>query len=56
MKWDLARAGWIRAHLPEIDDPARRGLVERFLDLFEAEVVPTADAIAVEARTLMGGR
>ncbi len=41
LKWDLARAGWIREHLDEIDDRARRSLVERFLDLYEAEVVPS---------------
>jgi 4-aminobutyrate aminotransferase-like enzyme/Ser/Thr protein kinase RdoA (MazF antagonist) len=40
LKWDIARAGWIRAYLQHIPDPSRRGLVERFLELFEAEVVP----------------
>ena len=40
LKWDLARAGWIRGYLQHIPDPSRRGLVERFLELYEAEVVP----------------
>lgn len=40
LKWDLSRALWIRAHLHEIGDVARRALVERVLSLFEAEVVP----------------
>jgi 4-aminobutyrate aminotransferase-like enzyme/Ser/Thr protein kinase RdoA (MazF antagonist) len=39
-KWDLARAGWIRGYLQHITDPARRALVERFLSLYESEVVP----------------
>src|SRR6266478_6984947 len=29
LKWDLARAGWIRAHLQHIGDAARRGLWRR---------------------------
>jgi 4-aminobutyrate aminotransferase-like enzyme/Ser/Thr protein kinase RdoA (MazF antagonist) len=41
LKWDLSRAGWIREHLDEIDDPGRRGLVEGFLALHESEVVPS---------------
>jgi 4-aminobutyrate aminotransferase-like enzyme/Ser/Thr protein kinase RdoA (MazF antagonist) len=40
LKWDLARAGWIREHLHEIQDSSRRALVEKFLGLYEAEVVP----------------
>ena len=40
LKWDLARAGWIREHLGEIETPARRALVERVLARYEAEVVP----------------
>ncbi len=40
LKWDLSRAGWIRGHLDEIEDPSRRALVEGVLGLFEAEVVP----------------
>src|SRR6266852_1176948 len=40
LKWDLARAGWIRDYLHHIGNPSRRKLVERFLSLYEAEVVP----------------
>jgi 4-aminobutyrate aminotransferase-like enzyme/Ser/Thr protein kinase RdoA (MazF antagonist) len=40
LKWDLARAGWIRDALDAISDRPRRALVERVLDLFEGEVVP----------------
>jgi 4-aminobutyrate aminotransferase-like enzyme/Ser/Thr protein kinase RdoA (MazF antagonist) len=39
LKWDLARAGWIRDLLHHIGDTPRRKLVERFLSLYEAEVV-----------------
>ncbi len=45
MKWDLARAGWIRASLHCIDDPARRALVERLLDQYDGEVVPVLPAL-----------
>jgi 4-aminobutyrate aminotransferase-like enzyme/Ser/Thr protein kinase RdoA (MazF antagonist) len=40
LKWDLARAGWIRGHLGRLADPGRRALVERALALFDAEVAP----------------
>jgi 4-aminobutyrate aminotransferase-like enzyme/Ser/Thr protein kinase RdoA (MazF antagonist) len=40
LKWDFARAGWIREHVPLIADAGRRALVEKFLSLYEAEVVP----------------
>src|SRR5216684_3408588 len=40
LKWDLARAGWIREHLHLLRDASRRALVEKFLSLYEAEVVP----------------
>jgi 4-aminobutyrate aminotransferase-like enzyme/Ser/Thr protein kinase RdoA (MazF antagonist) len=40
LKWNLARAGWIRDFLHHIGDASRRKLVERFLSLYEAEVVP----------------
>ena len=40
LKWDLARAGWIRDAMHVIPDPARRALVERALDRYENEVVP----------------
>jgi 4-aminobutyrate aminotransferase-like enzyme/Ser/Thr protein kinase RdoA (MazF antagonist) len=39
LKWDLARAGWIREYLRFIADPSRRALVERILGLYEADVV-----------------
>jgi 4-aminobutyrate aminotransferase-like enzyme/Ser/Thr protein kinase RdoA (MazF antagonist) len=40
LKWDLARAGWIRAHLDHIRDAPQRALVDKFLSLYEAEVLP----------------
>jgi len=40
LKWDLARAGWIRAHLHHIRDVSQRALIEKFLSLYETEVVP----------------
>ena len=42
LKWDLARAGWIREQLHDIADPSRRKLVEEFLALYESEVIPAA--------------
>jgi len=45
LKWDLGRAGWIRNYLQHISDPARRALVERFLRLYESEVVPALAAL-----------
>jgi 4-aminobutyrate aminotransferase-like enzyme/Ser/Thr protein kinase RdoA (MazF antagonist) len=40
LKWDFARAGWIREHLDLIADAERRALVEKFLALYDADVVP----------------
>jgi 4-aminobutyrate aminotransferase-like enzyme/Ser/Thr protein kinase RdoA (MazF antagonist) len=40
LKWDLTQAGWVLGYLHHIADPARRALVERFLGLYESEVVP----------------
>ncbi len=40
LKWDLSAVGWIRDHIHEIADPARRALVEQFLALYDAEIVP----------------
>jgi 4-aminobutyrate aminotransferase-like enzyme/murein DD-endopeptidase MepM/ murein hydrolase activator NlpD len=40
LKWDLVRAGWIRAHVHEIRDTSQRALVEKFLSLYEADVLP----------------
>jgi 4-aminobutyrate aminotransferase-like enzyme/Ser/Thr protein kinase RdoA (MazF antagonist) len=45
LKWDLARAGWIRDYLKHIEDSARRTLVERFLALYESEVVPAVKSL-----------
>jgi 4-aminobutyrate aminotransferase-like enzyme/Ser/Thr protein kinase RdoA (MazF antagonist) len=42
LKWDLAGAGWIRQHFDHIKDGSRRALVEKFLALYEAEVVPVS--------------
>jgi len=38
--WDVARTPGLRPLLPAIDDPARRGVVERVLDRFEEHVAP----------------
>ena len=40
LKWDLARAGWIRDYLQHIINPRQRALVDRFLGLYESEVAP----------------
>src|SRR6266851_7159636 len=40
LKWDSSRAGWIREYVQHIGDSKRRALVEKFLALYEAEVVP----------------
>ena len=40
LKWDLARAGWIAAHLDAIRDSGRRELVAATLREFERTVVP----------------
>jgi 4-aminobutyrate aminotransferase-like enzyme/Ser/Thr protein kinase RdoA (MazF antagonist) len=40
LKWDLSAAGWIRNHVHEIADPARRALVEKFLGLYDSEIGP----------------
>jgi 4-aminobutyrate aminotransferase-like enzyme/Ser/Thr protein kinase RdoA (MazF antagonist) len=45
LKWDLARASWIRDYLQHIGDPRRRTLVERFLALYESEVVPALNSL-----------
>src|ERR1700693_6245766 len=41
LKWDLSAAGWIKEHLDEIASPSRRLLVEKFLTLYDSEVVPS---------------
>src|SRR5205807_4864738 len=40
LKWDSSRASWIKEYIKHISDSKRRALVEKFLELFEAEVVP----------------
>jgi len=40
LKWDSARAGWIKEFVSEIEGAERRALVERFVALYEQEVVP----------------
>jgi 4-aminobutyrate aminotransferase-like enzyme/Ser/Thr protein kinase RdoA (MazF antagonist) len=45
LKWDFARADWIRDHLGAVRQPGRRALVERWLALYEAEVAPALPAL-----------
>ena len=45
LKWDLARAGWIRQHLHLLRDASQRALAEKFLSLYEAEVVPALPSL-----------
>jgi 4-aminobutyrate aminotransferase-like enzyme/Ser/Thr protein kinase RdoA (MazF antagonist) len=45
LKWDLARATWIRDYLQHIEDSTRRAFVERFIELYETEVVPTLPSL-----------
>ena len=40
LKWDLARAGWIREHIEAIEDRDRRALVQRVLQRFDEEITP----------------
>ena len=40
LKWDSSRAVWVKPFVPEIAGTDRRALVEKFLALYEAEVVP----------------
>jgi 4-aminobutyrate aminotransferase-like enzyme/Ser/Thr protein kinase RdoA (MazF antagonist) len=40
LKWDSSRAGWIKDYIGQIADSKRRALVEKFLALYEAEVIP----------------
>jgi 4-aminobutyrate aminotransferase-like enzyme/Ser/Thr protein kinase RdoA (MazF antagonist) len=40
LKWDLACAGWIRQQLHLLRDASQRALVDKFLSLYESEVVP----------------
>jgi 4-aminobutyrate aminotransferase-like enzyme/Ser/Thr protein kinase RdoA (MazF antagonist) len=45
LKWDLGRSSWIRDYLRYIDDSSRRALVERFLGLYESDVVPALPSL-----------
>jgi 4-aminobutyrate aminotransferase-like enzyme/Ser/Thr protein kinase RdoA (MazF antagonist) len=40
LKWDSARALWIRKYLSHIQDSSRRAIVDRALGRYEAEVAP----------------
>src|SRR5215472_2897786 len=40
LKWDSSRALWIKGHISEIEGAERRALAEKFLALYEAELVP----------------
>ncbi len=40
LKWDSSRAGWSKDYIKHIPDSKRRALVEKFLALYEADVVP----------------
>jgi 4-aminobutyrate aminotransferase-like enzyme/Ser/Thr protein kinase RdoA (MazF antagonist)/murein DD-endopeptidase MepM/ murein hydrolase activator NlpD len=52
LKWDLARAPWIRGELSAIVDERRRGLVARCLDLFDTLV---ASVLARLRRSVIHG-
>ena len=39
LKWDSSRAVWIKEYIHEIRGAARRALVEKFLALYEAEIL-----------------
>lgn len=40
LKWEMSRALWAREYLGEIENPARRALAQRFLWLYERDVLP----------------
>ena len=40
LKWDSSRVGWIKDYVKHIAGSQRRALVEKFLALYEVEVVP----------------
>ena len=40
LKWDSSRVGWIKDYVKHIAGSKRRALVEKFLALYEVEVVP----------------
>jgi 4-aminobutyrate aminotransferase-like enzyme/Ser/Thr protein kinase RdoA (MazF antagonist) len=45
LKWDLARAAWIHSYLAHITAPSLRTLVEKFLSLYESQVVPALPSL-----------
>jgi len=45
MKWDLARAGWIRGFLHYVSGPERRKLVERLFALYQREAAPVLPSL-----------
>jgi 4-aminobutyrate aminotransferase-like enzyme/Ser/Thr protein kinase RdoA (MazF antagonist) len=45
LKWDLANSGWIRQYLGYVGDSSRRALVERFLGLYDSDVVPALPSL-----------
>jgi Ser/Thr protein kinase RdoA (MazF antagonist) len=45
LKWDLARAGWIRDYLHSIPGTARRNLVSRLMKMYDTEVAPALPAL-----------
>lgn len=45
LKWDSSRAGWIRDYMHHVADAARRGMVEKFMTCYEAEVLPALPAL-----------
>jgi hydroxylysine kinase len=45
LKWDSSRAGWIKEYVPHIADAKRRALVEKFLSLYETEVIPVSSRL-----------
>jgi 4-aminobutyrate aminotransferase-like enzyme/Ser/Thr protein kinase RdoA (MazF antagonist) len=40
MKWDLARAAWIREDLHLISDPAQQALIKHFIGHYESAILP----------------
>ena len=45
LKWDLRQAGWIRGYLQHVESIPRRALVERWLEDFDARVLPALDRL-----------
>jgi 4-aminobutyrate aminotransferase-like enzyme/Ser/Thr protein kinase RdoA (MazF antagonist) len=45
LKWDLSRANWIRDYLPHIGNSTQRALVDKFLALYESEVIPALPSL-----------